>query len=207
MKKIIILNGAGRKNGNTAELIKAFTEGAEAAGNEVREFYLQTMNIHGCMNCQGCAREKDTTTVKTDAGEEAGAGDSQTPSQHYQPSVSSASSASCVSYCVQKDDMQQIYDAYVNCDVIVFASPVYWFTITGTLKTAVDRLYALQKSMGLDAIKRDTVFIMTSGAPVEMNPQPIEWYSTFEKMLGWKSLGMILGTGKTAEARKLGESI
>ena len=38
MKKILILNGAGKKNGNTAALIKAFTEGAESAGNEVKEF-------------------------------------------------------------------------------------------------------------------------------------------------------------------------
>ena len=27
-------------------------------------------------------------------------------------------------------------------DVLVFASPVYWWDITGTLKTAIDRLYA-----------------------------------------------------------------
>ncbi len=58
MKKIVILNGAAKKNGNTATLIKAFTEGAEAAGNEVREFYLQNMNIRGCLDCQGCARKE-----------------------------------------------------------------------------------------------------------------------------------------------------
>ena len=57
MKKIVILNGAGKRNGNTASLIRAFTEGAENAGNEVKEFYLQTMNICGCMDCQGCSRK------------------------------------------------------------------------------------------------------------------------------------------------------
>ena len=56
MKKIMILNGAGRRNGNVASLLKSFTEGAQSVGNEVREFYLQTMNIHGCIDCQGCAR-------------------------------------------------------------------------------------------------------------------------------------------------------
>lgn len=40
MKKILILNGSPRKNGTTASLIKSFTEGAESAGNEVKE--LQT---------------------------------------------------------------------------------------------------------------------------------------------------------------------
>ena len=172
MKKILILNGAGKRNGNTAALIKAFTEGAESAGNEVREFYLQTMNIHGCMDCHGCARK-------------------QKGEQHP---------------CVQQDDMNTIYEAFAECDVLVFASPVYWFTITGTLKTAVDRLYAVQSNIGLEACNRDTVLLLTSGAPTELNPQPIEWYRTFSK-IGWKDLGMVLGTGKTEEARALGASI
>ena len=171
MKKIVILNGAGKKNGNTAALIKAFREGVEAAGNTVTEFYLQTMNIKGCIDCQGCARK---------------------PAGDLQP-------------CVQKDDMQQIYDAYLDCDVVVFATPVYWFTISGQLKMAVDRLYAVQRNQGFDACKKDTVFLMTSGAPADMNQQPIEWYQTFEKGMGWKSYGMALNDAEAA--KKIGEAI
>ena len=48
---------------------------------------------------------------------------------------------------------------------------------------------------------------MTSGAPAEMNPQPIAWYQVFEQQMGWKSLGMILGMGKENEAKALGASI
>lgn len=167
MKKIIILNGAGKKNGNTATLIKAFTESAKANGNEVKEFYLQSMNIKGCLDCQGCARK---------------------PSGDNHP-------------CVQNDDMQHIYDAYIACDIVVFATPVYWFTVSGQLKTAVDRLYALQRNHGFEACKKDTVFIMTSGAPADMNPLTISWYQSFEKM-GWKSLGMILND--IDEAKRIG---
>jgi hypothetical protein len=47
---------------------------------------------------------------------------------------------------------------------------------------------------------------MTSAAPIEENQVPVQWYSVFGQ-IGWKSLGMVLGTGKTEEARKLGESI
>ena len=136
MKRILILNGAGKKNGNTAALVNAFKGGAEAAGNQVTEFYLQTMNIHGCMDCQGCARK---------------------PKGDPAP-------------CVQKDDMQQIYDAYTDCDIVVFAIPVYWFTISGQLKMAVDRLYAIKSNHGFDAAAKETVFLMTSGSPAEMNP-------------------------------------
>ena len=43
MANILILNGSPRKNGATASLIKAFTEGAKEAGNEIREAYIQGM--------------------------------------------------------------------------------------------------------------------------------------------------------------------
>ena len=37
MKKILILNAAPRKEGNTAALIKAFTKGATESGNELND--------------------------------------------------------------------------------------------------------------------------------------------------------------------------
>ncbi len=36
---------------------------------------------------------------------------------------------------------------------------------------------------------------------------PLEWYANFEKWFPWKNIGTVLGTGKTKEARILGESI
>ena len=52
-KKIIILNGSPRKSGNTSELINSFAKGAKDAGNIVTEFFLNDMNIHGCLGCFG----------------------------------------------------------------------------------------------------------------------------------------------------------
>ena len=37
-KKVIILNGAARKNGSTAALVEAFEDGAKSAGNHVKTF-------------------------------------------------------------------------------------------------------------------------------------------------------------------------
>ena len=54
MKKILILNGSPRKNGKTASLVKAFTEGAESAGNEVHEIYVDSMDIASCKACEAC---------------------------------------------------------------------------------------------------------------------------------------------------------
>lgn len=170
MAKIMILNGAARKNGNTAKLIKAFKDGALSAGNEVIEFYLQDMNINGCLGCEHCSSAKK--------GE---------------------------SLCIQNDDMVQINEAFYSADVVVFASPVYFWTITGTLKTVTDRLYAQLRSLGYGGFPRKSVLLMTAGG--SDYSQAVRWYETFERNLHWKNLGEVLGAGKTEEAFRLGASI
>ena len=66
MKKILILNGSPQKGGKTAALIKAFIEGAESAGNEVKDLYLQGMNIGGCLACEACSRNGGNCVQKDD---------------------------------------------------------------------------------------------------------------------------------------------
>lgn len=46
--------------------------------------------------------------------------------------------------CVQKDDMQKIYDKMKAADIIVFASPVYFYTWTSLMKRALDRTIAVE---------------------------------------------------------------
>lgn len=41
--------------------------------------------------------------------------------------------------CVQKDDMAGILEQMVGADVIVLATPVYFYTMDGQLKTMIDR--------------------------------------------------------------------
>lgn len=45
--------------------------------------------------------------------------------------------------CVIKDDMQGLYDKIVEADVLIFATPVYWWSISAQLKTFVDRFCPL----------------------------------------------------------------
>ncbi len=167
----MILNGVSRKNGSTSHLIKAFTEGAGSAGNQVQEFYLQDMEIHGCLGCEGCSRAKKGT---------------ENP-------------------CVQKDDMAEINKAFMKADVVVFASPVYFWTISGPLKTATDRLYAELRNLGYGGFPRKSVLLMTAGG--SDYSQAVRWYETFERNLGWTNLGEVLGSGKTVDAKRLGASI
>lgn len=164
MSKILVLNGSPRKNGKTASLVNAFVQGVESVGNEVKELYLQGMNIWGCLACEGCQRNGGT--------------------------------------CVQKDDMQTVNEAFLWADVVVFASPQYWGTITGQLKIVIDRLYAILFG---HPVKKDFVIIMTARG--DMYNMTEDFFSIFTRFLGWKNIGNVLGAGKEDQARELGASI
>lgn len=41
--------------------------------------------------------------------------------------------------CVQKDDMNEILDKLVEADVIVMATPVYFYSMSAQMKTLIDR--------------------------------------------------------------------
>ena len=43
--------------------------------------------------------------------------------------------------CFQNDDMQQIYKKLSEADILVIASPVYFYGISSQLKTVIDRLH------------------------------------------------------------------
>ena len=147
-------------------MIGSFCEGA--AGNEITEFYLQTMNIHGCLDCGGC-RRKEKGSMEP---------------------------------CVQKDDMNQIYAAVREADVIVFASPVYWWDVTGTLKTAIDRLYAPLMNASAGALKKTALLMTSGGSTID---HMLDWYKNFESWLKWEDIGTAMND--TQKAKEIGKII
>lgn len=54
---VIILMGSPRKNGNTAALLRPFSEELKAAGCAVRPFQLYGLDLHGCTACRHCQEE------------------------------------------------------------------------------------------------------------------------------------------------------
>ena len=59
-KKVVIVMGSPRKNGNSATLAQSVAEGARAAGADVESFYLHEMDIKPCTACDVC--REDTAT-------------------------------------------------------------------------------------------------------------------------------------------------
>lgn len=157
-KKIVILNGSPRRNGNTSALVKSFTEGAESAGHTVTEFFLDKMDIHGCKGCFG--------------------------------------GHSCQEYpCVQKDDMSQIYPAVRHCDVIVLATPLYYWNMSGQIRTAIDRLFALEEGDGNLLRGHDRACALLMAAEGYGFEDVLTYYNHLMEHLRWKNLGHVLAGG------------
>lgn len=64
--------------------------------------------------------------------------------------------------CVQKDGMTDICEKMKKADVLVFASPLYYYNVTSTLKAVMDRSFAL-----LNEIHNTDLYLLTAGADTE----------------------------------------
>lgn len=179
-KKIVILNGSPRKNGNTSSLTAQFKKGAESVGNQVTEFHLGRMKINGCLGCWNGGSDEDCP-------------------------------------CIQKDDMTKVYPVYKEADVVVLASPLYYWFISGQLKTGFDRLFAVAEcDPNYRNPQKECALIMAAeGSGFEESEH---WYDHLETHLGWKSLGKVLcgnvtqpgdtqGKPELEDAYRLGASI
>ena len=119
--------------------------------------------------------------------------------------------------CVQKDDMEKLYPVYRQADVVVLASPLYYWSISGQLKTAFDRLFAVAECDPdyRNPPKESVLLMAAEGHGFE---ESLYWYDRLEQHIGWKSLGKVLCGGVMAvgdiqgrpeleEAYRLGRSI
>lgn len=102
-KKVLILSGSPRKNGNSDILCDEFARGAIEAGHEVEKIRVAEKKIGYCRACYACR----------------GTG-----------------------VCTIKDDMAEIMQKMIDCDVMVLASPVYFYSIDAQLKAVIDRSVA-----------------------------------------------------------------
>lgn len=65
--------------------------------------------------------------------------------------------------CIQRDDIDALYFLFEQADGIVFASPLYFYTISAQLKTVIDRLYAMGTVSGFSYPPKSTCLIITAG--------------------------------------------
>ncbi len=98
--------------------------------------------------------------------------------------------------CTQKDDMDDIYPEFEKADIIVLASPMYYWTITAQLKTVLDRTLAIAEKYNYELPKKDSILLMAAGGSKIDNFEPIiDYYTVLVKRLNWNDLGQIYAKG------------
>ena len=99
--------------------------------------------------------------------------------------------------CVQKDDMGEIYPSYVEADIVVLASPLYYWTFSGQLKIVMDRLFAVAEcDPNYHNPKKECVLLMAAEDVSKENWEALSFY--YEKycgFMGWKDRGRVLAGG------------
>lgn len=95
--------------------------------------------------------------------------------------------------CVQKDDMAEIMAKMLAADVIVMATPVYFYTMAAQMKTLIDRTVCRYTDL------RDKELYFIATAANDSQPameRTIEGFRGFTSCLsGAKEMGIIYGTG------------
>lgn len=119
--------------------------------------------------------------------------------------------------CVIADDARPICDAVKDADVLVFASPVYYYSISGQLKALLDRLNPL---FAADYAFREVYFLSSAAEDSEEaaeNPKTAVqgWVDCFEQARlagtvfagGCDVPGAIEGHPALDEARAMGRAL
>ena len=118
--------------------------------------------------------------------------------------------------CFQEDDMQRIYDRLKQTDVLVIASPVYFYGVSAQLKAIIDRLHTPMRG---DFPIRKLGLILVGAAdlpdlfdPIILQYRMILRFFRLEDIgmvlvPGAKDKGDVLATDGISQARMLGESL
>lgn len=113
------------------------------------------------------------------------------------------------SRCFQDDEMNNILEAADDAEVLVIASPVYYFTMTAQMQSALQRLYAIMRPKGV----RKAVLLLSSMSP-GVYDGAIAQFNDMMRYWGVKKTSVITAFGdenkseaKLQEIRELAEDL
>jgi multimeric flavodoxin WrbA len=123
--------------------------------------------------------------------------------------------------CVIKDDMQMLYPKLRSADVIVIASPIYWFTLSAQTKLFIDRWYGLGTAEGYALAGKKFAILLSYADADPFLSGAVNALRTFQDALRFieaELVGMVYGSASKAgeisknkalmdEAYKLGQKI
>ena len=116
--------------------------------------------------------------------------------------------------CVQKDDMQKIYEKLQEAEMLVIASPIYYHGLSGQLKCTIDRFYAAAYPERPAKLKKVAMFL-SSGDSDMYDGALFSYRGDFLEYLKLEDMGVFTTNGydpgvpaeKLEELRRFGETL
>lgn len=97
--------------------------------------------------------------------------------------------------CVQKDGMTEIFAAMDQADMIVFASPIYYFGMSAQIEAVIDRFFA-RSNIGYHPTS--CALLLDSGSP-DVYTAAIAQYRDTAGYLKWKDRGIFTISGMASK--------
>ena len=95
--------------------------------------------------------------------------------------------------CVFRDDMDELNPKLLEADVIVIASPIYYWGISSQLKAVIDRwqptVFAMQGH-------KKVVLLTTQASDEDWVTEPVDaWYKNLVRFMEWEDAGRLAAKG------------
>ena len=100
--------------------------------------------------------------------------------------------------CVQQGDMQQLYPAILSADMVVFASPIYYFTMSSQLQSVIHRTY----SFGVPENVKKAALLLSSGSRYVYGPAISQYYQAIVEYWGVENAGIFTANGKENHSKE-----
>ena len=96
--------------------------------------------------------------------------------------------------CAIDDDMTELRDMILSSDIVVFSTPVYFFSMSAQMKAAIDRMYAFLGEMS-ERVKAMALIAAANNPNPHIMDVLVANYLSIVSFLGVKNAGMILASG------------
>lgn len=96
--------------------------------------------------------------------------------------------------CVQKDGNQTIRERLLDSDMVVFATPLYYYGMTAQLKMVVDRFCAYNSSLNRKHLKSALLTVAWNSDDWTFDALTTH-YKTLVRYINLEDKGMVLGYG------------
>ena len=94
--------------------------------------------------------------------------------------------------------MQEIYPEILSADMVVFASPIYYFTLSAQLQAVIHRTYAIDIPKNVKKV----ALIMSSGSKFVYGAAITEYFQSIVEYWGVENAGIFTANGRQNKSKK-----